>query len=90
MIYLKTYPRSPCFLSTREKTNPKWKLGRNKIRRFYSKLNLDGFNKSEKILKRYVESMKDFKLSSYKMDDDVKEKTYKKLKFTLEEFGYDK
>jgi len=34
--------------------------------------------------------MKDFKLSSYKMDDDVKEKTYKKLKFTLEEFGYDK
>ncbi|ENO12341.1 hypothetical protein MBGDC06_00037 [Thermoplasmatales archaeon SCGC AB-539-C06] len=44
------------------------------------------FNKSEKVLKKYVESQKNFKVNSYKMDDAVKEKIYTKWKFTFEEF----
>jgi len=47
---------------------------------------LMAFNKSEKILKKYVESQKNFKVNSYKMDDAVKEKIYTKWKFTFEEF----
>jgi len=60
------------------------------LKKIYATLNLDGFNKSEKVLKKYVESQKDFKVSNYKMDDAVKEKIYKKWKFTFEEFGYEK
>ena len=60
------------------------------LKKIYVTLNLDGFNKSEKILRKYVESQKNFKVSSYKMDDAVKEKIYKKWKFTFEKFGYEK
>jgi len=60
------------------------------LKKIYATLNLDGFNKSKKVLKKYVESQKNFKVSNYKMDDTVKEKIYKKWKFTFEEFGYEK
>ena len=62
----------------------------HELKNIYATLNLDGFNKSEKVLKKYVESQKNFKVSNYKMDDTVKEKIYKKWKFTFEEFGYEK
>ncbi len=60
------------------------------LKKIYATLNLDGFNKSEKVLKKYVESQKNFKASNYNMDDTVKEKIYKKWKFTFKEFGYGK
>ena len=44
----------------------------------------------ESIPVRLFLSHTNFKVSSYKMDDAVKEKIYKKWKFTFEEFGYEK
>ena len=59
------------------------------LKKIYATLNLDAFNKSEKFLKKYIESQKNFKVSCYKMDDAVKEKIYKRWKFTFEKFGYE-
>jgi len=60
------------------------------MEKIYVTLNLGGFNKSEKTFKKYAKSQKNFRVSSYKMNDTVNEKIYKEWEFAFKEFGYEK
>jgi omega-hydroxy-beta-dihydromenaquinone-9 sulfotransferase len=58
------------------------------IKRIYDKLQINGFEKSEPTLKKYIESQKKIKSYSYNIDPLLKEKIYQYLKETIDLWNY--
>jgi hypothetical protein len=58
------------------------------IKCIYTKLQLDGFNKSEKTFNEYIASQTNVKKQKYIMDESLKQRIYGAWKFAFDNFNY--
>ena len=59
------------------------------IKRMYSELNLKSFRDAREKISEYVKSQKSIRRSVYAMDEETKEKIYRKWGFAFDAFGYE-
>jgi len=60
------------------------------LKHAYQTLNLGGFEKARPYLEAYAKKHENYKASTYRIDEKVKEKVYSNWKHTFDAFGYDK
>jgi hypothetical protein len=60
----------------------------NEIERTYSELDLNGFDKNKEIFNKYINSQSRIKTQKYEIDENIKNKIYNYLKFTIDKWGY--
>jgi hypothetical protein len=58
------------------------------LKNIYTKLQLDGFNKSEKTFKEYIASQTNVKIQKYIIDESIKQRIYRAWKFAFDNFDY--
>lgn len=58
------------------------------LKNIYTKLQLDGFNKSKKTFNEYIASQTNVKIQKYIMDESIKQRIYGAWKFTFDNFDY--
>ena len=59
------------------------------LKRIYTELHLDGFKESEKAFSEYIASQANVKIHRYEVNEELREKVYKKWGFAFKEFGYE-
>jgi hypothetical protein len=58
------------------------------LKSIYTKLQLDGFDKSEKTFNEYIASQTNVKIQKYIMDESIKQRIYREWKFAFDNFDY--
>jgi len=58
------------------------------LKSIYTKLQLDGFDKSEKTFNEYIASQTNVKIQKYIMDESIKQRIYGAWKFAFDNFDY--
>ena len=62
----------------------------NETERIYETLELNNFDSSKNVIKKYINSQQSFITSKYEMSEDLKHKIRNELSFIFEEFQYSK
>lgn len=57
-------------------------------RRLYSQLNLPGYGEAEPRFQAYLESQFDFRPDAYALDEDTKERIYRRWRLVFDAYGY--
>jgi len=60
------------------------------MKRMYRELDLKNFRDARECMSVYVKSQKNIRRSTYTMDEETKEKIYRKWGFAFEAFGYER
>lgn len=60
------------------------------VERIYRAVDLPGFDRMRKAFSRYVLSQEEVSAHEYEVDEEVREKVYRRWGFVFEEFGYDR
>jgi hypothetical protein len=58
------------------------------LRKIYTKLGLDSFEKSKTAFENFILKHKNYKTNKYTIDDKIKDKIYNEWNFAFKEFGY--
>ena len=59
-----------------------------KVKKIYSKLKLPGLEKGLPGMKKYLESKKDYKVNTYKIDEKIIQHVKEEWDFTIKLWGY--
>ncbi len=58
------------------------------LENIYAELSIPGFKKTKKNFENYLNSIKDYKVTKYETDEELKSKIYAELSFTAKKWGY--
>ncbi len=59
------------------------------MKKIYNQLDIPGFEENKHRFEEYIKSQSKVKVSKYKIDEDLKQKIYGYLKYTIDLWGYD-
>jgi hypothetical protein len=62
----------------------------SELKKIYKSVNIDGFDKYERTFNAYILSQSEVKLNSYHLDEELKDKIYRRWGFVFKEYGYDR
>jgi hypothetical protein len=62
----------------------------DELEKIYTELSIPSFKNAKKNFEIYLNSIKDYKVSKYEIDEELRSKIYSELSFTSNKWGYPK